>query len=214
MAWKKIAPSRSASCAVLQKAVDLTGRSQSADGGWIYTPNSGGDEGSVTITQLQGIRACRNAGIAVPKKIVDRALGYLDKSMLEDGGIAYRADRMPPSRPPITAAAVACWYNAGQFDNKNAQRCARILQAHGRTGRKPELDLGALLLRPLLHGPGDVAQRAQGLGMVFPDDARPAAGDAGVGRIVGWRLGGKDVRDGDRVVILQMPYQYLPILQR
>ncbi len=107
--------------AVLQRAVELTGRSQSGEGGWLYTPNSGGDEGSVTITQLQGLRACRNAGIAVPKRIVVHALSYLDKSVMPDGGISYRADRMPPSRPPITAAAVACWYNAGQYENKNAK---------------------------------------------------------------------------------------------
>jgi hypothetical protein len=102
--------------AVLRRAVELTARSQSKLGGWIYTPDSSGDEGSVTITQLQGLRACRNAGITVPKEVIDKALRYLDASALADGGIAYRADRQGESRPPITAAAVACWYNAGLYD--------------------------------------------------------------------------------------------------
>ena len=55
---------------VLQRAVQLTARSQSARGGWLYTPDSGGDEGSVTVTQVQALRACRNAGIAVPKRVI------------------------------------------------------------------------------------------------------------------------------------------------
>ena len=31
------------------------------------------DEGSTTITQMQGLRAARNAGIVVPKSIIDKA---------------------------------------------------------------------------------------------------------------------------------------------
>ncbi|MFO0824516.1 MAG: hypothetical protein U0792_15600 [Gemmataceae bacterium] len=40
-------------------------------GGWGYTSaaeNGGGDEGSITVTQLQALRAARNAGIAYPRK--------------------------------------------------------------------------------------------------------------------------------------------------
>jgi MoxR-like ATPase len=103
---------------VLQRAVELTGRSQSPLGGWIYMPDGGGDEGSVTITQLQALRACRNAGIAVPKEVIDRALKYLELSFRSDGGIAYRARQSGPSRPPITAAAVCCWFNCGDYDNR------------------------------------------------------------------------------------------------
>src|SRR5690606_3804853 len=57
---------------VLSKAVKLTARSQSRAGGWLYTPDSGGDEGSVTITQVQALRACRNAGITVPSETIKR----------------------------------------------------------------------------------------------------------------------------------------------
>jgi hypothetical protein len=106
---------------VLNAAIELTSRSQSALGGWLYTPDSRGDEGSVTITQVQGLRACRNAGLFVPKSTIDQALGYLDKSMLPDGGIAYRVGQSR-SRPPITAAAVACWFNAGLYQHPNAVR--------------------------------------------------------------------------------------------
>ena len=44
---------------VLTRAVKLITRSQSSAGGWLYTPDSNGDEGSVTVTQIQALRACR-----------------------------------------------------------------------------------------------------------------------------------------------------------
>lgn len=106
----------------LQRAVDLTARSQSAAGGWLYTPDAASDEGSVTVTQVQGMRACRNAGIAVPKKVIDNAMRYLERSTNEDGGIRYQVSDSGPSRPAITAAAVACWFNAGEYDNPLAKK--------------------------------------------------------------------------------------------
>ncbi len=107
---------------VLQRAVELTARSQSAAGGWLYTPDSGGDEGSVTVTQVQALRACRNAGIAVPKRVIDNAMAYLERSTNDDGGIRYQVSDNGPSRPAITAAAVACWYNGGHYDDPRALR--------------------------------------------------------------------------------------------
>lgn len=106
----------------LQRAVELTGRSQSAAGGWLYTPDANSDEGSVTVTQVQGLRACRNAGIAVPKRVIDNAMSYLVNSANDDGGIRYQAGDHGPSRPAITAAAVACYFNAGLYDDPHALR--------------------------------------------------------------------------------------------
>ena len=100
----------------LGAAVQLTVRAQSGDGGWNYRPDSGGDEGSVTVTQIQGLRACRNAGIKVPKSTIDRACTYIEKCQQGDGGIAYRLGNSG-SRPAITAAAVATMYNAGEYEN-------------------------------------------------------------------------------------------------
>ena len=47
--------------AVLRRAVELTARSQSRRGGWIYRPDSSDDEGSVTVTQLQPQRRYHRA---------------------------------------------------------------------------------------------------------------------------------------------------------
>lgn len=116
---------------LLASAVELTSRSQSRDGGWIYTPYSGGDEGSVTITQVQALRSCRNAGIAVPKTVIDDAMDYLARSQNSDGGIRYTLrQRGGTSRPPITAAAVCCWFNAGQYGNPRAIKALVYCKRH------------------------------------------------------------------------------------
>ena len=92
------------------------GSAQTTAGGWGYVSAKDGgdfDEGSTCITQVQGLRACRNAGIPVPKEIIDRAVEYIKK--VYDGrkaGVQYSI-KGGGSRPPITAAAVACLFNSG-----------------------------------------------------------------------------------------------------
>lgn len=107
---------------VLKAAIELTARAQSQRGGWLYTPDSGGDEGSVTVTQVQALRACRNAGLAIPVAVVKKAVKYIEDSAQPDGGIAYQAG-MSGSQPAITAAATAVLYNAGEYDSPVAKRC-------------------------------------------------------------------------------------------
>jgi hypothetical protein len=107
---------------VLTRAVVFTGRAQTDGGGWGYVSAKDGggfDEGSTTITQVQGLRGCRNAGIPVPKEIVDKAIGYIKKCTGPDGGVRYNlAGTGGGGRPPITAAAIACLYNAGDYDSE------------------------------------------------------------------------------------------------
>jgi len=123
---------------VLERAIRLTARAQSAEGGWNYTPDMESDEGSVTITQVQGLRACRNAGIHVPYDTIRRAVQYLERSQNPDGGIRYRIGWGGGSRPPITAAAVAALYNAGEYESPMARKalryCDMAVSASGRDG--------------------------------------------------------------------------------
>jgi hypothetical protein len=106
---------------VLTRAVVFTGQAQTEAGGWGYVSAKDGqgfDEGSTTITQVQGLRGCRNAGIPVPKEIIDKAINYITvKCMQDDGAVQYNS-RGGGGRPAITAAAIACLFNAGQYDNK------------------------------------------------------------------------------------------------
>ncbi len=107
---------------VLTRAVTFTGQAQTKGGGWGYVSakdGNGFDEGSTTITQVQGLRGCRNAGIPVPKEILDKAVGYIKKCTGKDGGVRYNlAGAGGGGRPPITAAAIACLFNAGDYDDE------------------------------------------------------------------------------------------------
>ncbi|MHC4178653.1 MAG: prenyltransferase/squalene oxidase repeat-containing protein [Planctomycetota bacterium] len=105
---------------VLTRAAVFSGRAQATSGGWGYVsaqdqPNF--DEGSTTITQVQGLRGCRNAGIPVPSEIIEKAIKYIHKCTLPDGGVQYNS-RGGGGRPAITAAAIACLYNAGEYDSE------------------------------------------------------------------------------------------------
>ncbi|MEY3160845.1 MAG: hypothetical protein RIT25_836 [Planctomycetota bacterium] len=115
---------------ILSKAVTLIARSQSAAGGWLYTPDSGGDEGSVTVTQIQALRACRNAGITVPTTTITRAVQYIRKCANADGSIRYSLGSGGEGRPAITAAAVAVLYNAGSYDDPMAEKALEYSKKH------------------------------------------------------------------------------------
>lgn len=107
---------------ILNKAVEFSGRAQTESGGWGYVSAADGsnfDEGSTTITQVQGLRGCRNAGIPVPKDVIERAKNYIYRCKNPDGGISYSSRNRGSSRPAITAAALAALYNAGDYDSKH-----------------------------------------------------------------------------------------------
>ncbi len=107
---------------VLNRSVDFCCKAQTTAGGWGYISAKDGanyDEGSTTITQVQGLRGCRNAGIAVPAEAIERAKKYIYDCKNEDGGISYSSKQMGTSRPAITAAALAALYNAGDYEGEN-----------------------------------------------------------------------------------------------
>lgn len=126
---------------VLSRAVKFCGQAQTTAGGWGYVSAKDGndfDEGSTCITQVQGLRACRNAGIAVPKEIIDRAVEYIKKCTTPEGGVQYSIKGGGP-RPPITAAAIACLFNSGEYDSEYAKKllnyCKNNLSPSGEDAR-------------------------------------------------------------------------------
>lgn len=211
---------------VLDKAVALTAKAQSDlgeandhAGGWIYTPTQNGDEGSVTVTQLQALRACRNAGIKVPKSTIDRAVAYLKYCQQPDGGICYSARARHGSRPAISAAAIACFYAAGVYDRATGGKgdeadMVEKLVAYSRQHAMPEQNSGhwfytQYYMAQAMYQRGGKDWKAyyprikrRLLGMQFPDGSWN--GD-NVGTTYGTAMA---------TTILQLPYGYLPIYQR
>ena len=197
---------------ILSHGIQLTGRAQSPAGGWIYTPDSRNDEGSVTITQVQALRSCRNVAVAVPKDVIDKAMDYLAKSQNSDGGIRYSL-RQPSgaSRAPITAAAVCCWFNAGAYDSLRAKKalqyCKETLKPGGRS-RSGHDYYAHLYLAQALYISSDpdwdayfAKRRDYLLRQQQPDGSW--WGD-GVGDVYGTALA---------LIVLQLPYNQLPIMQ-
>jgi hypothetical protein len=120
---------------ILARAVEFTGRAQTSRGGWGYLSAADGqgfDEGSVTVTQVQALRAARNAGIPVPKSIIDKAQDYLKKCTTARGGVIYSLAHGSAfngaERPALTAAAVACMFSSGQYTSDYAKKWLKYCQ--------------------------------------------------------------------------------------
>lgn len=106
---------------VLTRAAEFSINAQTDKGGWGYVSakdQANFDEGSTTITQVQGLRGCRNAGITVPAKAIEAAKKYIYDCKNQDGGISYSYRNRGTSRPAITAAALAALYNAGDYESE------------------------------------------------------------------------------------------------
>ena len=110
--------------ATLNRAVAFTIAAQTDRGGWGYVSAREGndyDEGSTCVTQVQGLRACRNAGIAVPRSVIERANKYIRDCMTPEGGVQYNI-KGGGARPAISGAAIACLFSAGEQSDPMAEK--------------------------------------------------------------------------------------------
>ena len=202
---------------VLTAGINLTATGQSDQGGWIYWPG-GGDEGSVTVTQMQGLRASHEAGLTVPKQTIAKAIHYLEMCKMPDGGICYPAG------------------NSNRFASVNLS-CRNLLSVLGRRIRLaasqgvPELraqadgaaigqDAAHWEFRPrFLHLTSTPAQAFYQAGDKYWDEYFPPTRDELVKL---QRNDGSWSSDGVgpvfdtsvALIILQLPYKFLPIYQR
>jgi hypothetical protein len=194
----------------LTLAVKLTDRAQSAWGGWYYSPNADSDEGSVTITQVQALRACANVGIPVPPKTMRSALSYIHKSQNPDGGIRYTARSSGASTLALSAAGCELLMMAGEYDTAQTKRVIEYLKRN----LNPNVTVGYHDFYTNFYG----AQAMIQIG--GPEFERYYTGLRR--RLLGAQ-GAQGAWSGDvgstyctsiAVMILALPYTYLPIFQR
>jgi squalene-hopene cyclase-like protein/prenyltransferase/squalene oxidase-like repeat protein len=102
----------------LRKAVQLIIDTQNNEGGWRYQPVKNDADLSVTICQINALRAARNAGLFVPKDTVDACIKYVKQSQNPDGGFRYMLSGGPSSEFPRSAAGVVALQSAGEYDSK------------------------------------------------------------------------------------------------
>lgn len=198
---------------VIRKAVTLTSQGQSNAGGWTYTPGSG-DEGSVTVTQVQALRAAHNAGFLVPRAVIEESVKYLEKCRTPEGGIRYSLSSGPAPMLAISAAAVATLYNAGEFEGAIATDCLKFVWDAFQASKDWNKGAGHtyyahLYASQAFYMAGDQywdkyfpAARDQLLAMQTP--AGSWQGD-GIGEVYGTSVA---------TIILQLPFKFLPVFQR
>ncbi|MGD9689085.1 MAG: prenyltransferase/squalene oxidase repeat-containing protein [Phycisphaerales bacterium] len=101
----------------LVKACRLIERTQNDEGGWRYNPVPYDADISVTICQVMALRSARNAGVEVPKQVIDKAVEYVRRCQNPDGGFKYQAEQ-GMSAWPRSAAGVASLYYSGIYEDQ------------------------------------------------------------------------------------------------
>ena len=77
---------------------------------------------SVTICQINALRAARNAGLFVPKETVDACIRYVKQRQNPDGGFRYMLQGGATSAFPRSAAGVVALYSAGRIRLQGSPR--------------------------------------------------------------------------------------------
>ena len=102
----------------LEAAIQCIERTQGVEGGWWYQPvKSLEHEGSITVCEVQALRAAHNAGFKVDPLTISRALDYLARSQKKDGSFRYALGD-DHSTLSLTAAAIATLNAAGKYEGK------------------------------------------------------------------------------------------------
>jgi hypothetical protein len=199
----------------LKRSVQLIINSQNSEGGWRYFPWTKDADISVTICQIMALRSARNAGIAVPKNVVDKCVDYVkrcqDKS---DGSFRYQLQmggRGHGNTFARTAAGVCALYSAGIYKGREIEMGLNHL-AQFKPGGRTHFDMH------YFYGHYYAVQAMWTAGGSHWTDWFPAIRD----ELVGSQR--SDGRWEDAIcmhygtamacIILQVPNNYLPILQK
>jgi hypothetical protein len=196
----------------LVRAVRLIESTQNNEGGWRYNPVPFDADTSVTICQIMGLRAARNAGLEVSKEVIDRAVEYVRSCQNPDGGFKYMSTP-GPSAWPRSAAGIASLQYAGIYQDR-------------------AIDDGvAYLFRTAAPGRGDAAQIHYFYGQYYAVQAMFLAGGESWARwwpAIRSELLAQQQPDGSwedqsvgdsygtamALIVLQVPKRYLPIFQK
>jgi hypothetical protein len=192
----------------LQRAVRLIEKTQNDEGGWRYQPVPVDADISVTICQIMGLRAARDAGLKVDKGVIDRAVKYVRRCQNPDGGFSYMAGQGSDSGFARSSAGVASLYYAGVFDGNDLKRGLNYLKGF-RPGAGSDSDF-------FFYGHYYGCQAMFLAGGDYWSGYYPAIRDVLIARqnkTAGSWTGeaGEDYATAMALIILQMPNRYLPV---
>jgi hypothetical protein len=205
----------------LERAVKLIITSQNHQGGWRYQPNSPDADISVTICQIMALRAARNAGFAVPKSVADRCTRYVTEcqDLRGDGGFRYQPNGGQPGFAR-SAAGVVALYSAGVYEGEPVRKGLDFLMRH-KPGSQSRVDREMHI--HYYYGHYYAAQAMWTAGGRYFREWYPAIRD----ELLRPPPNGHRQQNGSwysgicphyctamALIILQIPNNYLPILQR
>jgi len=115
--------------AALVKAIRVIEGSQGSSGGWDYEPKSRfaiqgifsrsrNSDTSITVCQTMALRAARSLGIRVENRVIGLAQRYIGNMQNDDGGFKYRQDLQLSSAFPRSAAGVCILYSLGYYNTE------------------------------------------------------------------------------------------------
>jgi hypothetical protein len=204
----------------LESAIHRTRYAQTELGGWGYHPvPNEGDEASVTITQIQALRAARNAGIHVSSSTIEKAVEYVKKSHDGGGRFMYSLSQNRKRYSfALTAAAVSTLNYTGIYQGDPGRRSAELASM---------IDAGLSYMKNHVPEPGD---RWYYYGMFYAAQAFYFSKDENwedwyqtyASELVReqhekgyWESDVSSVYSTSlALLILQIPYKYLPIFQK
>ncbi len=194
----------------LKRAVEIILRAQHSSGGWRYQPVPLEHDISVTVMQVVALASAQEAGIMVPAQTIDLAMAYIRQCQRSDGGFSYQ-NRGGESAFPRSAAGVLGLMLGGQRDSDEARKgMAYIL----RTG-KERVDKQD---NHYFYGQYYAVQAAYQSGDEVYQQWYPLIHDFLVRRQRGDGTWPGEVSSAYTtamgVLILGVPYRYLPIYQR
>jgi hypothetical protein len=111
----------------LGKAVKVIVSAQNHEGGWRYNPRPIDADISVTVCQMMALRSAKNAGAFVPKSVADRCVQYVKGCAQADGSFVYQKSNPRFAFPGAgggfarTAAGVAALYSAADYESPQVE---------------------------------------------------------------------------------------------
>ena len=195
----------------LTRAVDITLRAQNREGGWRYSPEPRDADLSMTVMQLVALNSASEAGIAVPQATIDKAAEYVISCQdLSSGGFKYTPGGGEPNFAR-TAAGVMSLIMCGQRDQKPTQRGIAFLKAFPESKFKStnHFHYAHYYAVQSMYQSGDADFRAWypkiSAEIVAKQNKNDGSWSGSYGQAYGTSLS---------ILILGVPYRYLPIYQR
>ncbi len=197
----------------LIRAINLIENCQSPQGGWRYTPTPVDADISVTICQIMALRAARNSGVRVSKVVIDNGVKYVKACQNQDGGFSYQpSGGAGGSGYARTAAGVCSLYYAGTYGDPGIQKGVDFMS------RPNPAEMYGYGQGHYFYGHYYAVQAMYQAGGKYWSGYFPTERDELVknqNADGSWMAQtGGTFETAVALIILQVPYGYLPILQR